>query len=610
MFVDRIVSTSKQLKKSRNTLCRRTTSLMIGLLALVIGASGFRPQFTFAAVSYWDINGPVPGAGGPNAGGTWSLSAPNWTFDPAGTVPTSGWVPNDTALFSAGNDATGSFEVTVNGNQAVSGLLFEEGDVTLSGLAQLSFGGPAFITVAPSASGLISVAIAGNSGLVKDGAGTLILGGMQTYTGETIINAGTLRGAIPGSISINVNGTLGGTQTVNGNLTSAGHVSPGNSPGIITVNGNYMQMSSGVLDIEVAGVLPGTQHDQLVVTGTASLDGVLRIVSQVPNAPGTTVHVLDGNRAGTRFFNVETVAGSGIYFAPEYLPNGVNAVSFALGDMNRNGVLGPSDPGDVVFFAKALTDPDGYWNSSAISAVPQPGPACICIYGSSSGNMDGMSGLDFDDVDDFAAAAGVSAARVYEEIERLSAPEPNSTALVLMGILGAAVFASPALPTNAKLGFVTTRTTNLVVGMLAVVVSTTYFLPGSALAVDRYWDINGAVPGAGGPMLRRVERRRPKLVERPQRHRPNLAVDFQLSQHRQLRFFRPAMMQPAHLPVSPPMACGRVMSSFSRRQCHHRRRRQLLLVSQPSSKLRRRRLPLSMPRSAARPDSSRKALAH
>jgi autotransporter-associated beta strand protein len=413
-------------------LSRRTTNLTIGLLAVVIGASCFRPQLTLAASAYWDINGATPGAGGPNASGTWSLSAPTWTFDSLGTVaPTTGWVANDIAVFSAGNDATGNFNVTIDGNHVVSGFTFEEGNVLLEG-AGVNLAGPAIIDVFSNAVGHFNITITGNSGLTKNGPGTLQLFGSNVWTGETIVNVGTLLGPIPGSISVNANGTLSGSHFVNGNLTSSGHVAPGFSPGITTVNGNYTQTNIGVLDIEVAGTVPGTQHDQLVVTGTASLDGVLRIVSEAPNAPGTTVHVLDGNRAGTRFFNVETVAGSEIYFAPEYLPNGVNAVSFTLGDMNRNGVRNAED---IAWFAKALTDPDGYWNSSA---TPQGGPACICIYGSSSGNMDGVSGLDFDDIDDFAAAVGVSAARVVEEIERLSAPEPKSSALVAMGFFGSA----------------------------------------------------------------------------------------------------------------------------------------------------------------------------
>jgi hypothetical protein len=226
---------------------------------------------------------------------------------------------------------------------------------------------------------------------------------------------------------------LSGVQTINGNLNSGGRVAPGSSPGILTINGDYDQTNTGVLEIEVAGTSPGTQHDQLVVTGTAALDGTLEIVSQAANLPGTTVQVVSANTAGTRFFNTETVSGNGIYFAPTYLPTGVNAISYLIGDMNRNGVRNTDD---IDWFAKALTNPDGYWNSSATGEIPA-GPACICIYGSSSGNVDGQLGLDFDDVDDFAALLGVSSSLVFDAINAV--PEPTAAALLGMILAALAV---------------------------------------------------------------------------------------------------------------------------------------------------------------------------
>src|SRR5690606_16885246 len=59
----------------------------------------------------------------------------------------------------------------------------------------------------------------------------------------------------------------------------------GNSPGILTIQGNYTQTSTGVLEIEVGGLTPGTQHDRLDVvpdpnqpgSGVATLAGGLRV---------------------------------------------------------------------------------------------------------------------------------------------------------------------------------------------------------------------------------------------------------------------------------------------------------------------------------------------
>ena len=106
---------------------------------------------------------------------------------------------------------------------------------------------------------------------------------------------------------------------------------------------------------------------------------------------------------------------------------------YQRGDMNRDGILNSAD---IAWFALALTNPDAYFDSDARS---QGGPGCLCIYGSESGNMDGLPGLDFDDVDDFAAAIGVANGQIVEAIERLSAPEPSSSALAALGIIVAAM---------------------------------------------------------------------------------------------------------------------------------------------------------------------------
>jgi autotransporter-associated beta strand protein len=112
--------------------------------------------------------------------------------------------------------------------------------------------------------------IGGTGGLWKNGTGTLTLGGINSYSGDTNVANGKLvvNGSVASSVRILKNGTLGGTVVVNGNLTNLGTLAPGNSPGTTTVNGNYLE--AGTLDIEVWGLTAGTQHDQVVVSGTAT----------------------------------------------------------------------------------------------------------------------------------------------------------------------------------------------------------------------------------------------------------------------------------------------------------------------------------------------------
>lgn len=116
----------------------------------------------------------------------------------------------------------------------------------------------------------VSGAIGGTGGLWKNGAGTLTLGGINSYTGNTNIEAGTLiaNGTLTSTVRILKNGTLGGAVTITGSLTNLGTFAPGNSPGTVNVTGNYLE--AGTLDIEVWGLTAGTQHDQVLVSGTAT----------------------------------------------------------------------------------------------------------------------------------------------------------------------------------------------------------------------------------------------------------------------------------------------------------------------------------------------------
>ena len=142
----------------------------------------------------------------------------------------------------------------------------------------------------------ISTGISGSGQLWKLGAGELILSAANTYSGNTNVSAGIL--TVDGSVSsaaVNVykGATLKGHGTIYGNVNNYGTVAPGNSPGILTINGNYTE--NGVLDIEIGGIggagVNPNGHDKLVVNGTFTAVPA----TAAPAVPGATLKITKYN---------------------------------------------------------------------------------------------------------------------------------------------------------------------------------------------------------------------------------------------------------------------------------------------------------------------------
>ena len=110
------------------------------------------------------------------------------------------------------------------------------------------------------------------TGTVRVEAGTTILTATSTYTGPTVINGGTLsvNGSIACSaVTVNAGGTLGGNGTVGNTTINGGALAPGNSIGLLTVNGSLSFTAASSYMVEVSP----TNADRVNVTGTATLGG-------------------------------------------------------------------------------------------------------------------------------------------------------------------------------------------------------------------------------------------------------------------------------------------------------------------------------------------------
>ena len=125
-----------------------------------------------------------------------------------------------------------------------------------------------------------------NTGTVRAASGTMTF----TNPHNVLIQNAGLTELAGGSIRVSTMTLAGGILRGVGNLTAnvnntGGAVEPGASPGILNIAssanpaiaGSYTQAAGGRLVIEVGGLTPGTQHDRLVVAGTANLNGTLEL---------------------------------------------------------------------------------------------------------------------------------------------------------------------------------------------------------------------------------------------------------------------------------------------------------------------------------------------
>ena len=169
---------------------------------------------------------------------------------------------------------------------------------------------------APGTPGNLTIA---NSGI----GGRITFAGANTYSGLTTVEAGATL-SVDGSIvsPVSVSGMLGGSGTVGTTqINSGGTLSPGNSIGTITVNGNLAFGAGSTYAVEVSPSVA----DRTNVSGTAALAGTL----QSSFAPGTyyartyTLLSATGGRTGT--FGTFSTAGlpGGFQSSLSYTPTDV-----------------------------------------------------------------------------------------------------------------------------------------------------------------------------------------------------------------------------------------------------------------------------------------------
>ncbi|MFL5679673.1 MAG: beta strand repeat-containing protein [Chloroflexota bacterium] len=188
-----------------------------------------------------------------------------------GQIVVSAGVLSITGAFANYNQAT---DVLTGGVYHVNGTLrFTGADIKTNAATIVLDGTPSLIQDTVPADGFRD--LAANPGTLS------IIGGRSLTLPTALASSGTLIVGTASALSAPsvtiTGGTLSGSGTIHAPVTNGGTVLPGTSPGILTVDGTYNQGTSGALNIEIAGTTPGTGHDQLAISGAATLNGALRL---------------------------------------------------------------------------------------------------------------------------------------------------------------------------------------------------------------------------------------------------------------------------------------------------------------------------------------------
>jgi len=287
-----------------------------GEAKLYVGlGNGVSTYFDGVAIGSEDVVEPTVHMWDTNVGGSWHGNS-NWSTN---------LVPNgsdQTAILGSAIDAPAT--VSVDSNVTVKRIDFDSANTyAVAGTQSVTLesdevGVNSEINVIQGSHQFQAVVNLANDTDLFTAPGTTL-----TLNNELNLQSNTFTKTGDGTLAINnriataggmvdcQGGTCSGSGTVGGNLNnSGGTVAPGNSPGILTIDGNYTQSNSGTLALEISGLIPGEEHDKLVVNGTATLDGTLDVtlINGFTLAGDMLFDVLDFNSVVNDFttFNLPT----------------------------------------------------------------------------------------------------------------------------------------------------------------------------------------------------------------------------------------------------------------------------------------------------------------
>ncbi|MCH2127942.1 MAG: PEP-CTERM sorting domain-containing protein [Pirellulaceae bacterium] len=446
-------------------------------VSVSVDVEGGTPQFTLNGEEIGAIPNATPSAGGPQGGGVPTIDGMNFGMnskdggkvyiDAANTAPTptsftwsggtvgdwnktANWSPQlgapprspeHTAFFDS--SATGPTNVVTFTDVSVNKIQFDQPThpYIISGSGSVNLRADS-LTTAPT----IHVASGNHQfqvrvGLQKSTTVSVSSGSSLEFVNRISLNGNTLTKTGGGSMVIsntlntgggtvvNSEGIISGGGTVGGSVDNAsGTLAPGNSPGILTISGDYTQGASGTLEIELTGTATGENgHDQLAVNGNATLDGTLDIQTDSGFTPGVGA---TAGAIGDQFVIVTAASVGGTFATIDGRHQG-NGLFYDVAYNATNVTLGA--------FQAAAGDADGdkdvdITDFNTLSTNFDPSGANTNDWMTADFNGDGNV-----DITDFNSLSSNFAPSGYGNGPG-QVPEPSSILLLLLGTLAGVRF--------------------------------------------------------------------------------------------------------------------------------------------------------------------------